>query len=90
MTGHPNIITGDEILVSAAVWHVRRARNHLHAAQTNVDDAGFSCEALTGLYADAAVLVAHWHGRPVPDVEPVPALIAEAAVEWRRSKRRRY
>ena len=90
MNARPQIITSDEMIVAVAVSHVKAARNHLLVARCKVDDAGYFCPALDDLYSDAAVLVADWHGRPVPVLDSVPAWTAASAAEWRRQNRRSY
>jgi len=104
MTAYPPILTFDQMSVASAVWHVQCARNHVFVAHCNIDAAGFSCDALSDLYADAAALVADWHDRPVPSdpdmrrlwnpCDPssgeIPDWMVRAATEWRGQKRRSY
>lgn len=73
------------------VRSVRAARSHLINAQFTLDDAGFHCSRLDDLQDGAATLLADWAGRRRPGFgEPVPAYIAAAAIEWRRSAKRSY
>ncbi|MCT7375737.1 hypothetical protein [Chelativorans salis] len=82
---------------------VKLARHFLADAQFRLDYRGFRCPALDDLHADAAGLICDWQGRlrPVPpDVrrlwnpcDPssglVPAYVADAAREYRRTRGRR-
>jgi hypothetical protein len=90
MNARPQIISSGEMIVSGAVLHVKAARNHLLVARCNIDDAGYFCPALDDLHSDATVLVADWHGRPVPVLDNAPAWVAMSAAEWRRQNRRSY
>lgn len=77
--------------VTDAVRLTRFARNALGAAVIRLDDGGYQCQALGNLYADAAGLVAAWHGRHRPsESAPVSPQFAAAAREWRRQNGRSY
>lgn len=77
--------------VTDAVKLVGVARHVLLHATWRLDDAGYECPALNGIYADTAELIANWSGRRRPtEIESVPALFVEAAREYRRLKGRSY
>ncbi|RWF41852.1 MAG: hypothetical protein EOS65_10945 [Mesorhizobium sp.] len=81
----------DNFQAALVVRSVRAARSHLINAQFTLDDAGFHCSRLDDLQDGAATLLADWAGRRRPGFgEPVPAYIAAAAIEWRRSAKRSY
>lgn len=91
MTLHAHLPTTEHLFVGRAVRHLTRARNHLLGASVAIEVAGFQCEALDDLHADAAGILAAWAGRSrPPEVEVVPNHITAAAVEWRRQQRRSY
>ncbi|MGX5845498.1 hypothetical protein ACWGTO_00310 [Mesorhizobium sp. PL10] len=80
-------LTSDDINVMVSVRLVQLARNALQAATLKLDDAGYTCGALSDLYAGCAGLVADWAGRKP---KSVPDHIVRAAVEYRHQQGRSY
>lgn len=77
--------------IAAAVKCVRAAGTLLREASYTLDDHGYRCEMLDDLASDTLALSATWAGRPVPTItEDHPAVVIEAAREWRRQRRRSY
>ncbi|RWE53858.1 MAG: hypothetical protein EOS24_26060 [Mesorhizobium sp.] len=93
-----------EPVPNVVISSVKVARAHLMLGQFCLDGFGYECATLDDLNSDCAVLLSEWQGRfrpPEPDVrrlwnpcDPssglVPEWMTEAAIEWRRSKRRSY
>ncbi|MER9462632.1 hypothetical protein NKI80_22290 [Mesorhizobium sp. M0387] len=77
----------DESDLAEAVRLVRFGRDALHAAKLKLDDAGYTCETLSELYAGCAGLIADWAGRRY---QSIPEYIVRSAIEYRHRHGRSY
>lgn len=89
MNAHP--ADSSNTAMAEAVRYLHGGTWRLRAACFRLDEAGYRCDELTDLAADAGELWAAWNGRTPPDTTPAtPSYIVASAREWRRLHRRSY
>lgn len=79
-----------EHIPAVVLSNVKIARAHLMHGQFRLASYGFECAALDDLHSDAAALLSAWQGRKPASNDTLPAYFAEAAIEYRRERDRRY